>query len=138
MKGINSNSTLFKTYPKVILNLYQGSMKNTSQEVEKIFKRAREIYANLKPEDKEKNISLIVFDQIDLTEHSPNNPLKVINNELEYDLNKGNEEIAFVGISNRFLDDSIMNRGMVLAIPDLDLREMRETALTIGKSYNDL
>ena len=35
-----------------------------------------------------------------LAEISPNNPLKVIHSELEYDNNIDNKKIAFVGISN--------------------------------------
>jgi hypothetical protein len=35
-----------------------------------------------------------------LAEISPNNPLKVIHSELEYDNNIDNKKIDFVGISN--------------------------------------
>ena len=35
----------------------------------------------------EKNISMVFIDEMGLAEHSPNNPFKVLNSELEYDLN---------------------------------------------------
>jgi hypothetical protein len=71
-----------------------------------------------------------------LAEHSPNNPLKVIHSELEYDLNEGRKKIAFVGISNWRLDASKMNRGLYLSIPQPDLEDLTETAQTIAESYN--
>ena len=110
MKGNSSNSPLFKKLPKIILNSYQGSMGSTSEGVLKVFKIARSKIKNLKEEDKKNNISMIFFDEMGLAEHSPNNPLKVIHAELEYDLNEGDKKVAFVGISNWSLDASKMNR----------------------------
>ena len=52
---------------------------------------------------------MIFFDEMGLAEYSPNNPLKVIHSELEYDLNEGDNKVAFVGISNWRLDASKMN-----------------------------
>ena len=40
---------------------------------------------------------MIYFDEMGLAEHSPNNPLKVIHSQLEYDENKGYKKVAFVG-----------------------------------------
>ena len=73
-----------------------------------------------------------------LAEYSPNNPLKVIHSELEYDLNEGDKKIAFVGISNWKLDASKMNRGIFISIPEPDEEDTRNTALIIGKSYNKI
>ena len=137
MKGNSSNSPLFKKLPKIILNSYQGSMGSTSEGVLKVFKIARSKIKNLKEEDKKNNISMIFFDEMGLAEHSPNNPLKVIHAELEYDLNEGDKKVAFVGISNWALDASKMNRGIFLSIPDPGPNDTRETALIIGKSYDD-
>jgi hypothetical protein len=80
---------------------------------------------------------MIFFDEMGLAEHSPNNPLKVIHSELEYDLNEGDKKIAFVGISNWVLDASKMNRGMFLSIPEPEEDDTKETAFIIGKSYDD-
>jgi len=137
MKGTSSNNQLFKQFPKIILNSYQGSMGSTSQGVLKVFQKARKALANLKlEEDKKNNISMIFFDEMGLAEHSPNNPLKVIHSELEYDLNEGDKKIAFVGISNWVLDASKMNRGMFLSIPEPEEEDTKETAFIIGKSYD--
>ena len=137
MKGSSSKNPLFKSLPKIILNSYQGSMGSTSEGVLKVFKLARNKYSKLKEEDKKENISLIFFDEMGLAEHSPNNPLKVIHSELEYDLNEGDQKVAFVGISNWVLDASKMNRGMFLSIPDPSEDDNKETALTIGQSYDN-
>ena len=137
MKGSSSYSSLFKRLPKIILNSYQGSMGSTSQGVLKVFQIARKKLEKLKnEEDKKNNISMIFFDEMGLAEHSPNNPLKVIHSELEYDLNEGDKKIAFVGISNWALDASKMNRGIYLSIPDPNIKDTKETALTIGSSYD--
>ena len=132
MKGSSSKTILFKSLPKIILNSYQGSMGSTSEGVKNVFNLARNRYKKLKPEDKKNNISLIFFDEMGLAEHSPNNPLKVIHSELEYDLNEGDNKVAFVGISNWTLDASKMNRGIFLSIPEPTEKDTKETALTIG------
>ena len=136
MKGKSSNNPLFKRFPKIILNSYQGSMASTSQGIVKVFIKARKDLENLILEDKNDNISMVFFDEMGLAEHSPNNPLKVIHSVLENDLNEGDKKIAFVGISNWALDPSIMNRGMLLSIPEPEEDDIIETAYIIGKSYD--
>ena len=137
MKGSSSNNLLFKRFPKILLNSYQGSMGSTSQGVKKVFNKARKAMKKLKGEEKKKNISMIFFDEMGLAEHSPNNPLKVIHSELEYDLNTGDKKVAFVGISNWVLDASKMNRGMYLSIPDPEEEDIKITSYTIGESYDE-
>ena len=137
MKGKLSNNPLFKQFPKIIMNSYQGSMCSTSQGVEKVFRKARKALEKLSSEDKKNNISMILFDEMGLEEHLLNNPLKVINSELEYDLNEGDKKIAFVGLSNWVLDASKMNRGIFLYIPEPEEEDVEETAFIIGKSYDD-
>ena len=136
MKGDNSDNNLFKSLPKLILHSYQGSLGSTSKGVLSIFKKARSTLEKENDEDLSKMISMIYFDEMGLAEHSPNNPLKVIHSELEYDLNEGRKKIAFVGISNWRLDASKMNRGLYLSIPQPDLEDLKITAQTIAESYN--
>ena len=133
MTGTASNNTLFKSLPQLYINSYQGSKVSTSKGVLNIFKKARLI---LNDENKDKIISMIYFDEMGLAENSPNNPLKVIHAELEYDLNEGNKKIAFVGISNWCLDASKMNRGLFLSIPQPDLEDLNKTSQIIAESYN--
>ena len=136
MQGDSSDNFLFKSLPKLFINAFQGSLGSTSKGVLNIFKTARNI---LKANEKnlDKIISMIYFDEMGLAEHSPNNPLKVIHSELEYDLNEGSKKIAFVGISNWVLDASKMNRGLFLSIPPPDRKDLEVTALTIAESYNE-
>ena len=136
MQGDSSDNFLFKSLPKLFINAFQGSLGSTSKGVLNIFKTARNI---LKANEKnlDKIISMIYFDEMGLAEHSPNNPLKVIHSELEYDLNEGSKKIAFVGISNWVLDASKMNRGLFLSIPPPDQKDLEVTAFTIAESYNE-
>ena len=136
MKGEVSDNPLFKLYPKLIINSYQGSQSSTSKGVLNIFKKARRIFEKEKDEIITKLISMIYFDEMGLAEHSPHNPLKVIHSELEYDLNEGKNKVAFVGISNWCLDASKMNRGLYLSIPQPDLEDLKSTAQIIAESYN--
>ena len=155
MKGKTSDNLLFENLPRIIMTCYQGSMGSTSEGVKNVFKKARKVLKNFQ-ERKEKNelnkeekneikdenekeekiISMIFFDEMGLAEHSPNNPLKVIHSELEYDLNEDDKKVAFVGISNWALDASKMNRGLYLSIPDPDRQDAKDTSYTIGESYD--
>ena len=134
MKGSFSNNALFKSLPQLYMQKYQGSKSSTSEGVIYTFKKARAILNN---KNKDKIISMIYFDKIDLADYSPNNSLKVIHSELEYDLIDSSKQIAFVGISNWRLDASKMNRGLYLSIPQPDLEDLKQTAQTIAESYND-
>ena len=138
MQGSASDKPFFKEYPKIMVNSYQGSFNSTSKGVETIFNKARNVYKELSKEEKEKNIPLIFFDEMGLAEHSPNNPLKVIHAELEYDQNKGDKKVAFIGISNWVLDAAKMNRGISISIPEPDEDDNKETSLTIGQSYDEI
>ena len=89
---------------------------------------------NKEEKDQEKIISMIYFDEMGLAEISPNNPLKVIHSQLEYDENE--DKISFVGVSNWTLDASKMNRGVYLAIPEPQEDDLQDTALTIAESYS--
>ena len=137
MKGVSSNSQLFKYFPKLIINSYQGSMGSTSKGVDNVFSKTRNILKNVSKEDKRKIIPMIFFDEMGLAEYSPYNPLKIIHSQLEYDLNEGDNKIAFVGISNWELDAAKMNRGIFISIPEPDEEDVINTSLTIAKSFNE-
>ena len=153
MKGNSSSNSFFKNLPRIVPSSFQGSMGSTSKGVKSVFKKARAVLQKLKRkkereqneiiidkneknEDDKKIISMIFFDEMGLAEHSPNNPLKVIHAELEYDLNEGDKKVAFVGISNWALDASKMNRGLFLSIPDPEETDVKFTSYTIAESYN--
>ena len=110
MKGSSSNNFFFKKYPRIILTPYQCSLSSTSKEIENAFKEAKEKYEKLNFEDKANNVSLIFFDQMELTEFSSNNPLSSFDTQLDEAFDERKNTFAFVGISNRILDTSKMNR----------------------------
>ena len=72
-----------------------------------------------------------------LAEISPNNPLKVIHSQLEYDENEDSKKIAFVGISNWSLDASKMNRTVFLSVPVPYEEDLIDTALAIAEEFDD-
>ena len=80
-------------------------------------------------------ISTVFFDELGLAELSPNNPLKVLNSELEY-YDKNKEKVAFIGISNWVLDSSKMNRGIFITILDMKEKDLINTASIISQSYS--
>ena len=85
-----------------------------------------------------KIIPVFVFDEIGLAELSLHNPLKVLHGLLDSNDNeaevKEDFKIAFIGISNWRLDASKMNRGLYLARPDPDKKDLEFTAISIYKS----
>ena len=94
MRGKDSKNLLFKNLPRIIMTSYQGSMGSTSKGVKNVFRIARNKLKSAKEQrnQNEEVISMIFFDELGLAEHSPNNPLKVIHSELEYDLNEGDKK----------------------------------------------
>ena len=141
MKGIYSKSPLFQEYPQLYIHTYQGSETSTSQGIIETFEKAR-FYAQTqkkrlsvdKVDKKEKFISMVFFDEMGLAERSPNNPLKAIHSQLEYDDNEF--KIAFVGISNWKIDASKMNRCLILSKPDPDKEDLISTADIIAKALD--
>ena len=79
---------------------------------------------------------MLLFNDIGITELSPNNPLKVMKSELEYLFNERGDKISFVGLSDWALEPDIMNRGIILSIPPLEKLELEKTAMNIAESYN--
>ena len=134
MKGDSSDNSLFKSLPKLFINSYQGSSSSTSKGIFHYFNRAKNM---INYNNKEHIVSMLLFNDIGIAELSPYNPLKVLNYELDNDLNKGDEKISFVGLSNWVLDETIMNRGILLSIPPLEKNELEMTAINIAESYNE-
>ena len=101
MKGVLSPNSFCQKYPELLSFKIQGSLNTTSEEIINTFKRGR-----TNQERNPDKLWVIFMDEMGLAEISENNPLKVMHAELEQEQNK----IAFVGISNWFIDASKMNR----------------------------
>ena len=142
MNGLSSDNSFFKKFPKMYVCTFQGSLNSTSEGVQGIFKKAKEI---LEAKNKE-IISTIYFDEIGLAEHSPHNPLKVLHSELEYDddndkdkdkdnSKQNKKKVSFVGVSNWNLDSSKMNRGITISIQEPNEEDIKNTSIIIACSY---
>ena len=87
---------------------------------------------------KKKYLSLLVFDELGLSERSPTNCLKVLHSKLEMSLDpKEQKQVSFIGISNWRLDAAKMNRAIFLSIPDLKSDDIKTTVEAIAKSYGE-
>ena len=87
---------------------------------------------------KKKFLSLLVFDELGLSEKSPTNCLKALHSKLEMSLNpKEQKQISFIGISNWRLDATKMNWIIFLAIPEFTIPDIKITVESIANSYND-
>jgi len=91
---------------------------------------------NKKINNKENNkpISLLIFDEIGLSEFAKDNPVKALHKNLEYD--KVRDGLSFIGFSNWKLDASKLNRVLCLSVPDLDsqIDDLKDTAKCIAES----
>ena len=87
---------------------------------------------------KKKFLSLLVFDELGLSEKSPTNCLKALHSKLEMSLNpKEQKQISFIGISNWRLDATKMNWIIFLVIPEFTIPDIKITVESIANSYND-
>ena len=87
---------------------------------------------------KKKYLSLLIFDQIGLSEKRPTNCLKVLHSKLEMSLDpEEKKQVSFIGISNWRLDAEKKNRTIFLAIPDFNLDDVSITVKAIADSYGE-
>ena len=127
MKGKNSFNILFKLYPSLYKhNSYICHLDSTSKGILGYFEMARFDSKEMK---KDINIYCLCFFSMEYLIHSNKNLLQYINSQLDYEQSEGGKNVAFVGFSNYLLDSATMNRGIVLAIPQLDKKELEYTAL---------
>jgi hypothetical protein len=106
--------------------------------VEKRFKDAQDFGAKNAKAMKTKSdikIPLLIFDEIGLTEKSPDNPLKAIHEPLELTGASASKVgmVSFLGVSNTNLDLSKMSRLLILRRPDMSVEDLQFTAREISK-----
>ena len=130
MKGKYSKSKFFQLYPKIIQVYFQGSESCSIEDVEILFKKAENKLNHFKNKNGEIPIIMILFDNLELTEKSKENPLEILYSKLEILQKK--KGISFIGISNYLLEESKLNKTLVRSVPDFD-KNFSEILLT---SYN--
>ena len=127
MKGKEgSKSYICKIFGELISKKIQGALNTTSDEITTTFKIARDI--QVKNPGK---LVLVLMDEMGLAEISSNNPLKVTHYELEKEENK----VSFVGISNWALDASKMNRVVYIIGQEPDENDLIITGKEIVRSF---
>lgn len=84
------------------------------------------------------NISIFLFGEMGIAQKSKDNPLKILNSELEYEIEKEKENrISFVSISNWSFDSAKMNRVFYLLAPESSNYELIQNAINIAKSSDE-
>ena len=136
---VEAKEKIFKKFnePESVMNDIKEAEQKILDNV-KIFETIKSIFEEIKKKVfKKKYLSLLVFDELGLSEKSPTNCLKVLYSKLEMSLDQDNKnKISFIGISNWTLDVAKMNRTIFLAIPDIMINDIRKTVKAIADSYN--
>ena len=122
----SSKSYICQLFGQLIKNKVQGALNTTSDEILNVFNKSRE-YQVKNPG----KIVLVLMDEMGLAEISNNNPLKVTHYELE----KEEDKVSFVGISNWSLDASKMNRVVYIIGQEPDEDDLIITSKEIVRSY---
>ena len=137
MRGRYSKNEFFRKYPQLLTTYFQGSESTIGEDIDSLFENGKSNLEKYKNNIENKPISLLIFDEIGLSEFAKDNPLKVLHKNLEYD---GVEDgLSFVGFSNWKLDSSKLNRVLYLYVPDLDTQidDLKDTARCIAKSIRE-
>ena len=137
MRGKYSKSNFFRKYPQILTTYFQGSESTLAEDIDNLFEIGKEKLSKYENNNENKPISLLIFDEIGLSEFAKDNPVKVLHKNLEYDGVK--DGLSFVGFSNWKLDSSKLNRVLYLSVPDLDshIDDLKETAKCIAESIRE-
>ena len=87
MRGKYSKKKFFHLFPEIIQTYFQGAESTQPDDVENLFAKAEkklEFFEKQKIKKEDLPISLVLFDELGLTEKSESNPLKVLHSKLEY------------------------------------------------------
>ena len=137
MKGKYSTNKFLKLFPKIIITYFHITNSIKLDDIENIFLKAEKKLEYYKNNKLDIPISVILFNQLELSKKSGNNLLEKLINKLDYysNLEKG---INFIGISNCSLDPAMMNRNLVLYVPDLyeKLDELISFSRNIAESFS--
>ena len=134
MRGKYSKSNFFRKYPQILTTYFQGSESTLADDIENLFIIGKQKLIKYEEKKENKPISLLIFDEIGLSEFAKDNPVKVLHKNLEYDGVK--DGLSFVGFSNWKLDPSKLNRVLYLCVPDLEssVDDLKDTSNCIAES----
>ena len=141
MRGKYSKDKFFREFPQIILSYFQGSESTKPEDIEKLFEIVENKLKFFKDKEEFQNkiipVSLILFNEMGLSEKSKSSPLKVLNSKLDY---AGNEEgVSFIGISDYSLDADKENRTIILSVHNLEekIDQLKNTCNSIVESISD-
>ena len=128
----NAQLTCFKYFKSIRLVYYQGSIQSTDQGIERVFVDAQSRMKNNSTE-----IPLVFFDEIELAELSPSNPLKILHKYLEYSMDdkkqqtKMNRLLGIKPISNLSQSRGSVNSDNMMQTSQLDPISESSSDLTV-------
>ena len=120
MRGKFSKNNFFQLFPQIIQVYFQGTELTGPKDIENLFKKAENILDNFKNKNKNEElpIIMIILDKMELAERAKNGPLLGLDSKL--DILEKEKFINFIGISNCSLNTEIINRGLVLSVPEFE------------------
>jgi hypothetical protein len=151
--GPNSVDEFFRALPAISMYTHVGSAQATSDGLLSVFARARRNDATIRAAGQGKShISVVLLEELGVTDSSPLNPCKVLHAQLDpqvrfkcigvceegertYDcalLQAGRPPLAVIGISNTLLDESKMSRALFLHCIPPDEKTLSNAAISIA------
>ncbi|PKY50617.1 hypothetical protein RhiirA4_530802 [Rhizophagus irregularis] len=126
LRGSDSDDKYFKTLPQIYLISHQSSSSSTPGGVIKVFDKANKFQ---KTTSKRFPVaSVVLLDNVNLTETNPFNPLKVLHSLLEPRYPATELTVSVIGISNLRLDNSKNSRALIVQRPQVNLDDLVDTA----------
>ncbi|CAB4494049.1 unnamed protein product [Rhizophagus irregularis] len=126
LRGSDSDDKYFKTLPRIYLISHQSSSSSTPEGVIKVFDKANKFQ---KTTSKRFPVaSVVLLDNVNLTETNPFNPLKVLHSLLEPRYPATELTVSVIGISNLRLDNSKNSRALIVQRPQVNLDDLVDTA----------
>ncbi|RIA80911.1 hypothetical protein C1645_837857, partial [Glomus cerebriforme] len=122
LRGPDSNDRYFKSLPQVYLIPHQVSSSSTSDGIMKVFNMAATYQETTSKQFP--IISVVLLDNIELTETNSFNPLKVLPSLLEPSYPATGPAVSVIGISNRSLNNGKSSRALFVRRPQFDLDDL--------------
>ena len=141
MRGEYSKNKFFREFPNIILTYFQGDESTKPEDIEKLFDIAKYKIMFFKDKADYKNqlpISMILFNRLGLCGKKESNLLKVVYSKLEYQRRK-EEGVSFIGISDYSLNETKIDKGLYIQIPNFEERldQLIATSYNIVESISD-
>jgi len=122
--GKAATSAFLQSFPALEVFNFQCSQSSKEQQLEEAFEAACKHQRNVSSD----TVVVLLLNEVGLLEHSPFNPLQVVNKELE------EPQISVVGLSNWSLDPSTNSKVICISRPEPTISDLKNTLSAIVSS----